>query len=124
MYKEPEIDTLVELLQSAFPENERIKKGVIPLLSSKKAYIKILLDKWDARIVPALSAMETQQTCNDFSKTMPTMKQAFKCHMEILASTPTKSSSTLSLSRGQECREVMDWIPTVEDTSRSNLKEI
>ena len=32
----PEIDTLVELLQSAFPENEKIKKGVIPLLSTKK----------------------------------------------------------------------------------------
>ena len=56
----PEIDTLVELLQTAFPENEKIKTGVIPLLSSKKAYVKILLDKWDNRVVPALSAMETQ----------------------------------------------------------------
>ena len=64
----PEIDTLVELFQSAFPENEKIKKGLIPLLSTKKAYIKILLDEWDARNVPTLSAMETQQTCNDFFK--------------------------------------------------------
>ena len=41
----PEIDTLVELLQTAFPENERIKTGVLPLLSNKKAYVKFLLDK-------------------------------------------------------------------------------
>ena len=62
----PEIDTLVELLQSAFPDNEKIKKGLIPLLSTTKAYIKILLDAWDVRNVPALSTMESQQTCNDF----------------------------------------------------------
>ena len=64
----PEIDTLVELLQSAFPDNKKIKKGLIPLLSTKKAYIKILLYAWDARNVPALSTMETQQTCNEFFK--------------------------------------------------------
>ena len=40
----PEIDTLVELLQTAFPENEKIKTGVLPLLSNKKAYVKTLLD--------------------------------------------------------------------------------
>ena len=38
------------------------------MLSTKKAYIKILLDKWDGRNVPVLSAMETQQACNDFFK--------------------------------------------------------
>ena len=62
----PEIDTLVELLQTAFLENEKIKTGVIPLLTNKKAYVKILLDMWDIRIVPPLSAMEVQQNCNEF----------------------------------------------------------
>ena len=38
------------------------------MLSTKKAYIKTLLDEWDARNVPTLSAMDTQQTCNDFFK--------------------------------------------------------
>ena len=28
----PEIETIVELLQAAFPENEKIKQGVLPLL--------------------------------------------------------------------------------------------
>ena len=74
----PEIDTLVELLQTAFPENERIKTGVIPLLSSKKAYIKILLDKWDVRVVPALSAMETQQNCNDFYRNCADHEASFQ----------------------------------------------
>ena len=62
----PEIDSLIELLQTAFPENEKIKTGVIPLLSNKKAYVKTLLDIWDIRIVPPLSAMEVQQNCNQF----------------------------------------------------------
>ena len=62
----PEIDSLIELLQTAFPENEKIKTGVIPLLSNKKAYVKTLLDLWDIRIVPPLSAMEVQQICNQF----------------------------------------------------------
>ena len=62
----PEIDSLIELLQTAFPENEKIKTGVIPLLSNKKAYVKTLLDIWDIRIVPPLSAMEVQQICNKF----------------------------------------------------------
>ena len=43
----PEIDSLIELLQAAFPENEKIKTGVIPLLSNKKSYVKTLLDLWD-----------------------------------------------------------------------------
>ena len=64
----PKIETIVELLQSAFPENEKIKQGVLPLLSTKKAYIKILLDKWDSRNVPIFSAMEVQEACNDFFK--------------------------------------------------------
>ena len=62
----PEIDSLIELLQTAFPENEKIKTGVISLLSNKKAYEKTLLDIWDIRIVPPLSAMEVQQICNQF----------------------------------------------------------
>ena len=74
----PEIETIVELLQSAFPENEKIKQGVIPLLSTKKAYIKILLDKWDGRNVPILSAMETQQACNDFFKNHADYKASFQ----------------------------------------------
>ena len=64
----PEIETIVELLQTAFPENEKIKQGVLPLLSTKKAYIKILLDKWYSRNVPIFSAMEVQESCNDFFK--------------------------------------------------------
>ena len=40
----PEIDSLVELLQTAFPDNQQIKTGVLPLLSNKKAYVKTLLD--------------------------------------------------------------------------------
>ena len=38
------------------------------MLSTKKAYIKILLEKWNGRNVPIMSAMETQQACNDFFK--------------------------------------------------------
>ena len=56
----PEIDTLVKLLHTAFPENEKIKTGVILLLSNKKAYVQTLLDMWDIRVVPPLSAMEVQ----------------------------------------------------------------
>ena len=74
----PEIETIVELLQSAFPENEKIKQGVIPLLSTKKANIKILLDKWDGRNVPIFSAMETQQACNGFFKNHSDNEASFK----------------------------------------------
>ena len=35
-------------------------------LSNKKAYVKILIDKWDNHVVPPLSAMEVQQSCNEF----------------------------------------------------------
>ena len=62
----PEIDSVIELLQNAFPDNEQIKKGVLPLLSHKKAYVKTLLGLWDLRIVPPLSAMEIQETCHQF----------------------------------------------------------
>ena len=62
----PEIYSLVELLQTAFPDNQQIKTGVLPLLSNKKAYVKTLLDMWDIRVVPPLSAMEIQQNCNQF----------------------------------------------------------
>ena len=86
----PEIDTLVELLQAAFPENEKIKTGVIPLLSSKKAYVKILLDKWDNRVVPALSAMEIQQTCNEFYRNHAD-------HEAMSTLTPTRNSFIRSM---------------------------
>ena len=43
----PEIDSLVELLQNAFPDNEQIKTGVLPLLGHKKAYVKTLLEMLD-----------------------------------------------------------------------------
>ena len=62
----PEIDSLVELLQTAFPDNQQIKTGVLPLLSNKKAYVKTLLEMWDIRVVPPLSAMEIQENCNQF----------------------------------------------------------
>ena len=74
----PEIDTLVELLQTAFPENERIKTGVLPLLSNKKAYVKYLLDMWDNRVVPLLSAMEVQQSCNEFYRNHADLEATFQ----------------------------------------------
>ena len=57
---------MIELLQQAFPENEEIRKGVLPLLSHKKAYIKTLLSLWDLRVTPPLSAMEIQESCHQF----------------------------------------------------------
>ena len=62
----PEIDSDMKLLQNAFPDNEQIKTGVLPLLSHKKAYVKTLLGLWDIRVVPPLSAMEIQETCHQF----------------------------------------------------------
>ena len=59
----PELDTVIELLQQAFPENEAISKGVLPLLSHKKAYIKTLLSLWDLRVIPPLSAMYLNIVC-------------------------------------------------------------
>ena len=74
----PEIDSLIELLQAAFPENEKIKTGVIPLLSNKKSYVKTLLDLWDGRKVPPLSAQEVQQICNLFYRDHPDEEAKFQ----------------------------------------------
>ena len=74
----PEIDSLIELLQAAFPENEKIKTGVIPLLSNKKSYVKTLLDLWDRRKVLPLSAQEVQQICNLFYRDHPDKKAKFQ----------------------------------------------
>ena len=62
----PEIDSVLEILQKAFPDNEEIKTGILPLLSHKKAYVKTLLGLWDLRVIPPLSAMEVEETCHQF----------------------------------------------------------
>ena len=74
----PEIETLVELLQASFPENDKIQQGVAPLLSNKKAYIKKSVTKRDSRVVPTFSAMEIQESCNDFFKNHPDKEASFQ----------------------------------------------
>ena len=106
----PEIETIVELLQSVFPENEKIKQGVLPLLSTKKAYIKILLDMWDSRNVPIFSAMEVQQSCNDFFKNHSDNEASFQItYMGVLLlSMLIRSIFILIIALKQELQEVMD----------------
>ena len=94
----PEIDSLVELLQSAFPDNEQIKSGVLPLLSHKKAYVKTLLEMWDIRIVPPLSAMEIQETCNQFYRDHADQEALFQLSFgEISINTNKKFIHTVSI---------------------------
>ena len=98
----PELDSVIELLQQAFPENEEIKKGVLPLLSHKKAYIKTLLSLWDSRVTPPLSAMEIQETCHQFYREHAEEEARFQLsYGEVSISTSKKFVFTYNVtSRG------------------------
>ena len=59
----PEINTLIEALSISLPENKTLQEKLLPLLDSKKAYIKKLNAMWSSRFIPELSADQVQKIC-------------------------------------------------------------
>ena len=94
----PKIDSVIELLQKAFPDNEQIKTGILPLLSHKKAYVKTLLEMWDIRVIPPLSAMEIQETCHQLYRNHADQEALFQLSFgEISISTNKKFIHTYNV---------------------------
>ena len=72
--KDPQIESLIEVFQSCLNKTDNsfedftknLSKSLLPLSDSRKAWVSKLMQLWNSRKIPELTAVDVTENCMQF----------------------------------------------------------